>query len=198
MPGKVPLHCARAEKQLGADLRVCLPAGGEARDLHLLGGQFVECLDRALAHRLARGQQFAAGRRRMPPCPSPRASCERLAAAHGRRRDGAGAATIRHTGGVRGPASRGFSRATAGRSTPDRAARPRLPRPASPPRAHGFRAPSPCLRNAQSERVGRADQSPAPLAAAHSSLDQLRQQQDRRPRPRAASAARSAAARACS
>src|SRR5215472_18931099 len=58
---EVPFHRARAEEQLGADLRVGLPAGGQARDLRLLRGQLVERLDRALAHRLAGGQQLAAG-----------------------------------------------------------------------------------------------------------------------------------------
>jgi len=57
----VPLHRARAEEQLGADLRVRLPAGSQARNLHLLRGQLVERLDRALAHCLAGGQQLAAG-----------------------------------------------------------------------------------------------------------------------------------------
>src|SRR5450755_2515588 len=58
---QVPLHRARTEEQLGPDLRVRLPAGSQARDLHLLRGQLVERLDRALTHCLAGGQQLAAG-----------------------------------------------------------------------------------------------------------------------------------------
>jgi hypothetical protein len=57
----VPLHRARAEEELGPDLRVRLPAGGQARDLGLLRGQLVERLDRALTHGLAGGQQLAPG-----------------------------------------------------------------------------------------------------------------------------------------
>ncbi len=58
---QVPLHRARTEEQLGADLRVRLTAGSQARDLHLLRGQLVERLDAALPHCLAGGQQLAAG-----------------------------------------------------------------------------------------------------------------------------------------
>ena len=57
----MPLHRARTEEQLGPDLRVRLPAGSQACDLHLLLGQLVERLDRALTHCLAGGQQLAVG-----------------------------------------------------------------------------------------------------------------------------------------
>ena len=58
---QVPLDRARAEEQLGADLRVREPVGRQPRDLRLLRRQLVERLDGALAHRLAGGQQLAAG-----------------------------------------------------------------------------------------------------------------------------------------
>ena len=58
---QVPLHRARTEEQLGPDLRVRLPAGSQARDLHLLRSQLVERLDGALTDCLAGGQQLAAG-----------------------------------------------------------------------------------------------------------------------------------------
>src|ERR1700720_274214 len=56
---QVPLHCARAEEELGADLGIRLPVRGYARDLRLLRGQVVERLNGALAHRLAGGLQLA-------------------------------------------------------------------------------------------------------------------------------------------
>src|SRR5580658_891040 len=58
---QMPLHSAGAQKELSGDLRVRLPAGGEARDLRLLRGQLVECRDGPLAHRLAGGQELAVG-----------------------------------------------------------------------------------------------------------------------------------------
>src|SRR4029453_1708618 len=46
---QVPLHRARAEEELGADLRVRMAGGGESRDLLLLRGQLVPCLVGAFA-----------------------------------------------------------------------------------------------------------------------------------------------------
>jgi hypothetical protein len=57
----VPLQCAAAEEHLGPGRRVRLPVRGETRDLELSQGQLVECLDRALADRLAGGEQLAPG-----------------------------------------------------------------------------------------------------------------------------------------
>ena len=183
---QVPLHRAGAEEQLGADLGVRLPVGGEARDLHLLWGQLVERLDRALAHRLAGGQQLAAGalgERVHAHVREHRVSDSQLLA-------GVDAAVLAPQpfavqevrAGQR--STRGCGCATAVRSPPGRAARPWLPRRASPPRARGSRAPSPCRRHAQSQRAGRADRSRArawPLRTAASI--ELREHPDRLPQP---------------
>ncbi len=50
----MPLNGPRAEEEPGADLRIGQPIAGEPRDLPLLGGQIVACVDRPLAHLLAR------------------------------------------------------------------------------------------------------------------------------------------------
>ena len=58
---QVVLDGARADEQLGADLRVRLPVDGEPGDLRLLRGEQVARLDREPAHRLAGGRQLAPG-----------------------------------------------------------------------------------------------------------------------------------------
>src|SRR5262245_10561401 len=58
---QVPLDRARADEQLRADLGVRAPVTRQTGDLRLLGGQVVAGLHGALAHRLAGGQQLAAG-----------------------------------------------------------------------------------------------------------------------------------------
>src|SRR4051794_28315304 len=58
---QVVLDRARADEELGADLRVRLPVARHARDLCLLGREEVSRLDRHLAHGFARGCQLAPG-----------------------------------------------------------------------------------------------------------------------------------------
>ncbi len=58
---QVPLHCARTEEKLSADLGVSLSVGGQARHLRLLRGQLIERLSGALADCLAGGLQLATG-----------------------------------------------------------------------------------------------------------------------------------------
>src|SRR4029079_11969200 len=58
---QVPLDRARAQEELGADLRICMPIRGEPRDLLLLRGQLSACLVAPFAHLLARREQLAAG-----------------------------------------------------------------------------------------------------------------------------------------
>src|SRR4051794_36335561 len=57
---QVPLDGARAQKQARADLRVRKPLGSEPRNLELLGGELVACLNRPLAHFLPGREQFVA------------------------------------------------------------------------------------------------------------------------------------------
>ena len=57
----MPLHGARADEQLAADLLVGVPVSGQLGDLGLLGREFDERLDRALAYGFAGGQQLATG-----------------------------------------------------------------------------------------------------------------------------------------
>ena len=66
---QVVLDRARADEQLGADLRVRQPVASEPRDLSLLGGECIACLVRAFARSLAGGRQLAAGalRERLHP-----------------------------------------------------------------------------------------------------------------------------------
>src|SRR3954447_26426702 len=56
---QVPLDGARTDEELGADLGIRPPIGGEARDLSLLRGELVTCLDAPLAHRLAGSRQLS-------------------------------------------------------------------------------------------------------------------------------------------
>src|SRR4051794_3256565 len=58
---QVPLDRARADEQHRGDLRVGVPAGGQPPDLRLLRRELVEHLGAAPAHRLAGGQELAAG-----------------------------------------------------------------------------------------------------------------------------------------
>src|SRR5688500_2242835 len=58
---QVVLDGARADEQLGADLRVSAPVLGEPGHLRLLRGELVTRLDREPAHRLARRGQLAPG-----------------------------------------------------------------------------------------------------------------------------------------
>src|SRR5262249_42948025 len=58
---QVPLDCPWAQEQLGADLLVRQPVDRQARDLHLLRGQCVARLDRALADGFSGGLQLPAG-----------------------------------------------------------------------------------------------------------------------------------------
>src|SRR4051812_8635756 len=58
---QVVLDRARADEQLGADLRVGVPLAGEIGDLRLLGREDVARLARPSAHRLAGRQQLAPG-----------------------------------------------------------------------------------------------------------------------------------------
>src|SRR5690349_9816300 len=58
---QVPLDRARANEQLGADLRVRMPVTSEPGDLRLLRGKLADHIDRALAHGPAGRQQLAAG-----------------------------------------------------------------------------------------------------------------------------------------
>src|SRR5271154_4863248 len=57
---QVPLDRARADEQLGADLRVRLPITGEPGDLRLLGCELLARLDSAVVDRLPGGQQLTA------------------------------------------------------------------------------------------------------------------------------------------
>jgi hypothetical protein len=57
----VPFDGARADEQLGADLRVRVAVTGESADLGLLCGEFVERLDCAFARGFAGGQELARG-----------------------------------------------------------------------------------------------------------------------------------------
>jgi len=57
----MPFDRARGQEQLGADLRVGVPVTGEPGNVRLLRGEHVDHLDRAPAHRLARGQQLTPG-----------------------------------------------------------------------------------------------------------------------------------------
>src|SRR5215217_6850061 len=58
---QVVLDRTRADEQLGADLGVRIPVGGEARDLRLLVRQHVARFARQPAHALAGGEQLAPG-----------------------------------------------------------------------------------------------------------------------------------------
>src|SRR5687768_16452937 len=58
---QVILDRARADEQLGADLRVGVPVPGQPRDLHLLGRQDVARVRGDPARGLARSLQLAAG-----------------------------------------------------------------------------------------------------------------------------------------
>src|SRR6476659_1593787 len=58
---QVPLDRARAQEELRADLRICMPIRGEPRDLLLLRGQLSACLVAPFAPLLARREQLAAG-----------------------------------------------------------------------------------------------------------------------------------------
>src|SRR5580693_7920056 len=57
---QVPLDRARADEQLGADLRVGLPLTGEPGDLRLLGGELLAHLYSVRADRLPGGKQLTA------------------------------------------------------------------------------------------------------------------------------------------
>jgi hypothetical protein len=57
----VPFDSAWADEQLGAELGVRQSVTGESGDLGLLGRENLTRLDRALAYRLAGGQEFATG-----------------------------------------------------------------------------------------------------------------------------------------
>src|SRR5205085_2773963 len=56
---KVVLDGAGADEQLGADLRVRLPVGGESGDLGLLRGEDVACFLGTPARRLSGGEELA-------------------------------------------------------------------------------------------------------------------------------------------
>src|SRR3954447_11664272 len=58
---EVPFDGARAEEELGADLRVRPPVAREPGDVLLLRGELVARVVAALAHLLAGGQQLVAG-----------------------------------------------------------------------------------------------------------------------------------------
>jgi hypothetical protein len=58
---QVPFDGARADEQLGADLRIRAAVAGEAGDLGLLCGELVERLDGAFASGFAGGQELARG-----------------------------------------------------------------------------------------------------------------------------------------
>ena len=58
---QVPLDGARAEEQPGADLRIGKSVASELGDLPLVRRELIACLDLALAHLLAGGEQLAAG-----------------------------------------------------------------------------------------------------------------------------------------
>ena len=164
---------------------VC-PSAASRAICDLLRRQVVERLDGALAHRLAGGQQLAAG-----------ALGERLHAHLGEHRvrdaqllAGVDAAVLAPQPfaverGARGPASRrGCGCATAVRSPPGRAARRPLPRPASP-RARAWipsaqSVPLACAISA-SWASGPAARSGLPLR--DGGLDELGQHPDRRPQP---------------
>jgi hypothetical protein len=60
---QVPLDRAGNQVEPAADLRVCVSVPGQAGDLRLLRRQLRVGLARGLAHRLAGGQQLAAGAR---------------------------------------------------------------------------------------------------------------------------------------
>ena len=179
---QVVLDGARADEQLGADLRVREPVAGEPGDLRLLGGELVARLDGALAHGLAGGQQLARGRaRRTPRRPSRRTSRGRCAAARARRRAGARGAAIRRRAGGRGRARRGRGCGRAARSPRGRA--PRRPRPRSAARASAPRprAPSRCRWRGSSPRAARARRQRAracPLRAAASTSSSERPGRD--------------------
>ena len=55
----MPFHRAWADEQLSADFRVGEPFPGEPGNLPLLRGQVIACVDGALAHSFAGGQQLA-------------------------------------------------------------------------------------------------------------------------------------------
>ena len=55
---QVVLDGARADEQLGGDLRVGVPLGREPGDLRLLRGELVDRLDGTFAHRLAGGRKL--------------------------------------------------------------------------------------------------------------------------------------------
>src|SRR4051812_43243949 len=57
---QVVLDGARADEQLGANLRVGVPVAGQPRDLDLLGRQGVACVRGDPAHGLAGGEELAA------------------------------------------------------------------------------------------------------------------------------------------
>jgi len=56
----VPFDRARADEQLGTDLRITVPVNGQPGDLGLLGGELVHRLDRAPAYHFT-------GRHQLPP-----------------------------------------------------------------------------------------------------------------------------------
>src|SRR5947209_13701096 len=58
---QVPLDGAGTEEQPGADLRIGKSGASELGDLPLVRRELIACLERALAHLLAGGEQLAAG-----------------------------------------------------------------------------------------------------------------------------------------
>ena len=120
---------------------------------------------RALAHRLAGGQQLAAGAFGEASLPSRSASRGRRAAARARRRGGSRGAAIRRRAGARGPAPHASGCGRAARS----------------PRGTAARRRSPSLSSAR-ERASMPSAQSVPLAL----VDLREPPQRRRPRARAA------------
>ena len=122
---QVPFDGARAEEQLGADLRVGPAVPGQPGDVGLLRGERCRASRRCACAPSRRWPPARAGpARRTPPCRSRPASRARSAAVRGRPRAGSRGAAIRRTAGGRGPAPGGAGCGRAGRSPRDTGPRP--------------------------------------------------------------------------